>query len=166
VSKRVTIAVPESLFERLQPVKNHLNISAICQEALDMAITHEEIKQQYSQDECIVERLRTEKQVLLQKVQQEGYELGIRSASNLSYKDFQHFERVQPLAASLDEDVLEYLWTYLDSRGYPEEARIHDDAFAHLLEVSPQSRILFSQGWIDGVLSVWTMIKEQVEAEG
>jgi post-segregation antitoxin (ccd killing protein) len=165
LSKRVTIAVPESLFERLQPVKNHLNISAICQEAIDMAITHEKIKQQYIQDECLVERLRTEKQVLLKKVQQEGYELGIRSASKLSYKDFQHFERVRPLAASLDEDVLEYLWTYLDSRGYPEAARIHDADFAHLLEVSPQSRVLFSQGWIDGVLSVWTMIKEQVETE-
>jgi hypothetical protein len=165
VSKRVTIAVPEPLFDRLQPVKHHINISAICQEALDMAITHEELKHQFASDECLVERLRTEKQVLLKKVQQEGYELGIRSASKLSYKDFQHFERVRPLADSLDEDVLEYLWDYLDSRGYPEAARLQDADFAHLLEVSPQSRILFSQGWIDGVLSVWEMIKDQVDSE-
>lgn len=130
-----------------------------------MAVTYEEIKQQFAADECLVERLRTEKQVLLKKVQQEGYELGIRSASKLSYKDFQHFVRVRPLAASLDEDVLEYLWTYLDTRGYPEEARIHDPDFAHLLEVSPESRILFSQGWIDGVLSVWEVIKDQVDGE-
>jgi len=130
-----------------------------------MAVTHEELKQQFATDDCLVDRLRTEKQVLLNKVQQEGYELGIRSASKLSYQDFQHFERVRPLAASLDEDVLDYLWTYLDTRDYPAEARIHDADFAHLLEVSPQSRILFSQGWIEGVLSVWAMIKAQVEAE-
>jgi hypothetical protein len=130
-----------------------------------MAVKHEELKQHFAADECLVERLRTEKQVLLNKVQQEGYELGIRSASKLSYKDFQHFERVRPLAASLDEDVLEYLWDYLDTRGYSREARIHDADFAHLLEVSPQSRILFSQGWVDGVLSVWEMIKDQVEGE-
>jgi hypothetical protein len=165
LSKRVTIALPESLYDRLQPVKQHLNISSICQEALTMAVTHEEIKKQFASDANLVDRLRTEKQILLKKVQQEGYELGIRSASKLSYKDFQHFERVRPLADSLDEDVLEYLWDYLDSHGYPESARIHDADFAHLLEVSPQSRILFSQGWIDGVLSVWAMIKEQVEGE-
>jgi hypothetical protein len=130
-----------------------------------MAVKHEELKLQSATDECLVERLRTEKQVLLKKVQQEGYELGIRSASKLSYKDFQHFERVRPLATAFDEDVLDYLWDYLDTRGYSQEARIHDADFAHLLEISPQSRILFCQGWIDGVLSVWEMIKEQVESE-
>lgn len=130
-----------------------------------MAVTYEEIKQQSMSDEDLVDRLRTEKQVLLKKVQQEGYELGVRSASRLSYRDFNHFSRVQPLAASFDEDVLEYLWDYLDQRGYPQAARTHDADFAHLLEVSSQSRILFCQGWIDGVLSIWEVIKDEVEAE-
>jgi len=89
----------------------------------------------------------------------------VRSTSKLSYRYFTHFERVRPLAASFDEDVLDYLWDYLDQRGYPTTARTHDADFTHLLEVSPQSRILFCQGWIDDVLSVWAMIKDQVEAE-
>jgi hypothetical protein len=72
---------------------------------------------------------------------------------------------VRPLVASFDEDVLDYLWTYLDTHGYPATARINDPDFAHLLEVSPQSRILFAQGWIDGVLSIWDVIKVQVQAE-
>ncbi|MEB3360025.1 MAG: hypothetical protein VKK04_25080 [Synechococcales bacterium] len=164
MSKRLTIAVPEALYERLQRVKHHLNISAICQEALNMVVTHEELKLQTSQDN-LVERLRAEKQVLLNKVRQEGFELGIRSTSQLSYKDFQHFERVSPLASSLDEEVLDYLWTYLDTRGFPEAARVHDPDFGHLLEVSPQSRILFAQGWIDGVLSVWQTVKCQVDQD-
>jgi hypothetical protein len=130
-----------------------------------MAVTQQELKQQFTSDETLVERLRAEKQVLLKKVQQEGYELGIRSASKLSYKEFQHFQRVQPLASAFDEDVLDYLWDYLDVHGYSQEARVLDADFAHLLEVSPQSRILFCQGWIDGVLSVWEMIKAQVESE-
>jgi hypothetical protein len=130
-----------------------------------MAVTQQELKQQFTSDETLVERLRAEKQVLLKKVQQEGYELGIRSASKLSYKEFQHFQRVQPLASAFDEDVLDYLWDYLDIHGYSQEARVLDADFAHLLEVSPQSRILFCQGWIDGVLSVWEMIKAQVESE-
>jgi hypothetical protein len=130
-----------------------------------MAVKYEEIKQQSATDDCLVERLRTEKQILLKKVQQEGYELGIRSTSKLTYRDFQHFERVRPLAVDFDEDVLGYLWDYLDTHGYSQEARIHDADFAHLLEISPQSRILFCQGWIDGVLSVWDVIKHQVESE-
>lgn len=127
-----------------------------------MVVKQEELKLEQSQD-SLVERLRAEKQVLLKKVRQEGFELGIRSTSQLSYRDFQHFENVSSLAGSLDDDVLEYLWNYLDSRGFPESARLHDPDFGHLLEVSPQSRILFAQGWIDGVLSVWHTIKKQVE---
>lgn len=130
-----------------------------------MAITCEEFKLQAAEDDNLVERLRAEKKVLLNEVRQEGFELGIRSGSKLSYKDFRHFERVSPLAASLDEDVLEYLWTYLDLKDYPQQARTQNSDFAYLLEVDPESRIVFAQGWMDGVLSVWQMIKTQVESD-
>lgn len=130
-----------------------------------MAITHEELKTQVSDQEGLVERLRTEKKFLINKIHQEGFELGIRSSSKLSYKEFQHFERVSPLAASLDEDVLDYLWTFLDTHGYSQEARTYDPDFDHLLDVSPQSRIVFAQGWLEGVVSIWQTIKSQVEQD-
>ena len=163
MSHRITIAVPDALFERLQAVKHNFNISSICQEALEMAITHEELKQQAQGQDNLVERLRAEKNVLLNKVRQEGFELGIRSSSKLSYQDYRHFERVSPLANSLDEDVLDYLWSFLDLKQYPEQARLHDPDFAELLEVDPQSRITFAQGWLEGVLSIWEAIKTQVD---
>ena len=163
MSQRVTIAVPESLFARLKPVKQHFNISAVCQEALEMAITIEELKIQVAEEDNLVERLQTEKKVLLNKVRQEGFELGIRSSSKLSYKDFRHFERVQSLAVALDEDVLDYLFSYLDLKNCPEQARHLDADFAYLLQVDPPCRITFAQGWIDGVLSVWQTLKTQVE---
>ena len=165
MSQRVTISVPNTLLERLQPLKGRFNISAICQEALEMAITYEELKVQASEQDNLIERLRVEKSVLLNKVRQEGFELGIRSSSKLSYEDFNHFERIQPLAASLDEEVLGYLWTFLDLKEYPQQARTHDPDFAHLLEVDPQSRIVFAQSWLEGVLSIWPTIKERVNAE-
>lgn len=163
MSHRVTIAVPDALFERLQAVKHNFNISSTCQEALEMAITHEELKQQVQGQDNLVERLRAEKNVLLNKVRQEGFELGIRSSSKLSYQDYRHFERVSPLADSLDEDVLDYLWSFLDLKEYPEQARLHDPDFADLLDVDPQSRITFAQGWLEGVLSIWETIKTQVD---
>lgn len=163
MSQRVTIAVPDALFERLQPVKRHFNISAICQEALEMAITCEELKIQATENDSLVERLRAEKNVLMHQVRQEGFELGIRASSKLSYKDFAHFERVRALTVSFDEEVMDYLWTYLDQKDYPEQARLQDPDFAHLLEVDPQFRVIFAQGWVEGVLSVWEVIKDQVD---
>ncbi len=128
-----------------------------------MAITCEELKLQVVEQDNLVDRLQAEKKVLLNTVRQEGFELGIRSSSKLSYKEFRHFERVAPLSNSLDEDVLEYLWSYLDLKDYPQDARMHDPDFAYLLEVDPQSRVVFAQGWLEGVLSVWQTIKSQVE---
>lgn len=130
-----------------------------------MAVTYEELKIQAVEQDNLVNRLRSEKKILLNKVRQEGFELGVRSSSKLSLKDFIHFERVSPLAAAFDEDVLENLWSYLDLKEYPQQARTHDPDFAHLLEVDPQSRVVFAQGWMDGVLSIWQIIKTQVESE-
>lgn len=128
-----------------------------------MVVTQEELKLQTAQDTNLVDRLQAEKKVLLNKVRQEGFELGIRSSSKLSYKEFRHFERVAPLANGLDEEVLEYLWSFLDVKDYPQEARLHDPDFAYLLEVDPQSRVVFAQGWMEGVLSVWQTIQAQVD---
>lgn len=130
-----------------------------------MAITYEVPTLQASAQNGLVERLQVEKQVLLNKIQQEGFELGVRSTSSLSYQEFEHFERVRPLAACLDEDAMEYLWTFLDNHGYPQEARTHDPDFVHLLDVSSRSRVLFTQGWLDGVISVWQIIKDQVSCD-
>ncbi len=127
-----------------------------------MAITCEELKNQMAEQD-LVDRLRAEKQVLLNKVRQEGFELGIRSSSKLSYKDFQHFERVGSLAPALDAEAVDYLWTFLDLKEYPQQARMHDPDFAHLLDVDPQSRIQFAQSWLEGILSVWCLIKPRVD---
>lgn len=126
-----------------------------------MVITREESKFQVAQDN-LVDRLQLEKKILLNKVRQEGFELGVRSSSKLSYKEFRHFERAISLAMSLDEEVLEYLWSFLDLKQYPQEGRISDPDFAYLLSVDPASRVVFAQGWLEGVLSIWQTIKTQV----
>jgi hypothetical protein len=54
---------------------------------------------------------------------------------SIGHKEFRHFERVAPLAISLDEDVLDYLWSFLDLKDYPQESRMQDPDFVYLLEV-------------------------------
>jgi len=164
MSQRVTIAIPDTLFERLQSVKQHFNVSATCQRSLEQEVLCHELKQDLAGQDSFVERLRSEKQVLLHTVWQEGFELGIRSSSKLSYQNFRHFERVAPIAKHLDEDVLDYLWTFLDLKAYPQQARLQDPDFTHLLAADAQSRIVFAQAWLEGVLSVWQTIKDQVDS--
>lgn len=128
-----------------------------------MATYNEELQQQSVQESTrevgLVGRLRSEKKILMNKIYQEGYELGVRTSSNLSHPEFEHFERVVPLANSFDEDVLEYLWTFLDTHGYQDQVRTLNSDVAHLLEISPEARILFAQGWLAGVVSVWQMME-------
>jgi len=108
----------------------------------------------------LADRLRTEKAVLRHKVESEGFELGIRSSSKLSLADFKHFEKVAPIAANLDEEALDYLWTFLGQKGYSHYPWINDADFNHLLDIDPESRIIFVQSWLDGVLMVWNNIEK------
>lgn len=164
MSKKVTIAIPDTLFDRLQTVKKRLNVSAVCQQSLEKAVHCQELKHGLAAQNSLIERLRSEKQILLHTVWQEGFELGIRSSSKLSYQNFRHFERVALIAEHLDEDALDYLWTFLDLKAYPQQARLQDPDFAHLLASDAQSRIVFAQAWLEGVLSVWQTIKDQVDS--
>ncbi|BFM38369.1 hypothetical protein [Synechocystis sp. LKSZ1] len=106
----------------------------------------------------LADRLRTEKAVLHHKVENEGFELGVRSSSKLSLADFRHFEKVAPIAAKLDEEALDYLWSFLAQKGYSNHTLINDADFNHLLEIDPESRLVFVQSWLDGVLMVWNAI--------
>lgn len=127
-----------------------------------MAVMTQNRTSQTTEDQSVVDRLsieKIEKTVLLHTVQQEGFELGIRSSSKLSDQDFRHFDRVSTIAADLDGDALDSLWAFLDFKGYPQQARLHDPDFAQLLAIDAQSRIVFAQGWVDGVLSVWQTLQ-------
>ncbi|MGK7888712.1 MAG: hypothetical protein AB4042_05215, partial [Leptolyngbyaceae cyanobacterium] len=93
------------------------------------------------------------------------YELGLRTASSLSHDDFHHLEQVRPLAAALDEDALKYLWNYLETKGCSKETCACDQDCAQLLAVRGESRVLFCQSWLDGVLHVWDLIQAQMKID-
>ncbi|MEH1779701.1 MAG: hypothetical protein V7L26_11410 [Nostoc sp.] len=44
MAQRITITLPDNLHERLQMFKESLNVSGVCQQAIDLAIQIEEIK--------------------------------------------------------------------------------------------------------------------------
>ncbi|MGK7931594.1 MAG: hypothetical protein AB4041_09195 [Microcystaceae cyanobacterium] len=166
MAKRLTIAVPEPLFLRLQKVKKNLNISAICQEALDMAISSQELHLATPTADQLIERLKIEKKAMLNQAKNEGFKLGVESSPSLSFQDFQNLEvRTRcagAIAIHFDDESLEDLWQFLSKRNDPNHWNLNSPGLMQFLHTTPQAKGAFVQGWIEGVLSVWKDIKNQV----
>ena len=140
LAERITITIPDNLHKRLQVVKNALNVSGVCQEALEIAIRIEELKQEVSPNmDTLIERLQIEKQQDAEQWKEEGVIQGKNDASNLSYKEFKELESKQSITDDLTNWIEENHFEYM-------EGSIDKDAFL--------------EGWLEGVLSIWDEVKE------
>jgi hypothetical protein len=164
VSRRLTIAVPESLYDRLQNVKQEINISGVCQEALEMAVTLKELTIDSDDRETLIERLRLERKGVLNQIKEQGFKFGQKSAHNLSYQDFQRLEQRKDITANLDAADFEDMWEFLNSHKPQAEMGLDQDGLCSLLVISEHNKSTFVKGWIEGVLSIWNDIKNQVNA--
>lgn len=127
-----------------------------------MAITMQELKRKIDDRDAMIQRLRLERQAMLNEVKQAGFKLGINSATTLSYKDFQQLDQRSRLGLHLDAEALDDLWQFLDVRDYPKQLRLNEPGLTALLTVNPQNKAAFVAGWLDGVLSVWQDIQAQL----
>ena len=86
MSKRLSISIPENLFERLS--KCSLNISATCSETLNKEVTFQEIIRNSKNDK---ERILAEKREYHQRLYDSSFEkgrrVGIETAKKLSYAE-------------------------------------------------------------------------------
>jgi predicted transcriptional regulator len=140
VVERITITVPDGLYERLQAVKVKLNVSRVCQNAIEQAVIIEEIKtKDVPIKDKVIERLRLEKQVASKEWHETGFTEGIEDAQELSYEDFQALEK-----GEISEEVREW---------------VKDKHFQYL--ENPDEDIYF-KGWAEGVLHFWNEIKDQL----
>ena len=91
---RISISIPDELAERLEPVKDHLNISQVCREALERRIITFEEAADSPEDETGMESLssRFREEHRLDEEKMAG--LGRRNAASwlraASYKELQH----------------------------------------------------------------------------
>lgn len=91
MSKPITITVPDSLHGRLQKYKEKLNVSQVCQKALDEKIRDWERKTEAIQGDPdmgeILSRLRKEKAEVEQQWYQKGLKAGLFIAKRASYEE-------------------------------------------------------------------------------
>lgn len=154
MSKILSISIPDKLNERLQAHKGSLNVSALCQEALDAAIRIEEAKNMEGDEmEKLIARLKVEKEAIKQSSFGEGTRHGIEDAKNYSYVDFLAVEKIEELIAQYGYDCnvpLELL-----------EKEIVDDDSIDAVEEKWDS-IEYWRGWVTGMMDVWEKVKGQI----
>lgn len=150
MAERINITVPNDLHERLQAVRDDINISRICQEAIEQAVILKEIKMKtLSSKEKVIERLRLERQKNEQEWFNYGKTDGLSDAEDLSYEDFEHLEKLykerdEVMLNQLDDDLREWL----------EEKMSNFDQ-------RPNKKV-YLNGWIEGVVEFWDEIKDEI----
>lgn len=155
--KAVNITLPDSLHERLQAVRTDLSVSAICQAAIEHAVSMKEIKMKaLSKKESVIERLRLERQKSEEEWFDCGKNDGLKDAENLSYEDF---EQIWDLYESKNE--LERYGHWIELHQFPED--FHELLQERMDGYSPKPiKENYLAGWIDGVTDFWDEIKDEI----
>jgi hypothetical protein len=154
VAQRILITIPDNLHERLQTVKENLNVSRICAKAIEQAVQVEEIKTRTDipvQEKAIL-RLRLEKQEGAAHWKQQGFNKGVQDAAEeLTYGQIKYVAEDGIIPQEPNESsnlplltYYGYVATELDSEpGFDEEA--------------------YEQGWIEGVTYFWEQVKDKID---
>ncbi len=156
MAQRITITLPDNLHERLQMFKESLNISGVCQQAIDLAVQIEEIKVRTDIPamEKAIARLRKQKQEASAKWKQAGFKDGLIDATEkLDYLTLKYIGEggdIKKSIPGIKNEPTVMMW--LDHFRW-ERYELEEDYF--------ESEI-YTQGWIEGVIHVWKEIKDKL----
>lgn len=154
MSTRVNISIPDELHNRLQAVKEQVNVSAVCAAALTSAVqVQEALNQAQGGKEKMIERLRAEREELENEWFQAGKVEGIESAENTSYADF-------TLIAEVYNSGDQFWVENLSSRDEFEWMIEKADA----MEIPENLRQDFYRGILDALLAQWLAVEDEVMA--
>jgi len=96
MSQRINISIPIELYDRVKPFREKINMSKLCQEAIEKEVTkREEFDKRIGQSpeiEEIIKRLRSEKMAFRDEVSDLGVSDGIVWAKIAHYRDIREAE--------------------------------------------------------------------------
>ena len=154
MTRRVNISIPDILYERLQAVKDKINVSRLCQEALISEVQIAELRPS-GDEEAIIARLQEEKKQYHQEYYDYGKKEGLKDAQNLSFSDFKVLDKISEevarnsgseIGATLDKT---FAWVRKVEEELSDKDRFFDSS-------------LYWNGWVDGALEFWDGIKDKV----
>ncbi len=153
---RMSISLPEQLMTRLEPLKDRVNISQVCREALESRIVTFEQASGKNGDsldiENLVARLREERTMAEGKWEDLGAHNAALWLNTVSYLEL--------------KNVVEH-----DGSSNTDEYRLPRGAFRVMKQdmkganggLEGQAAAAYKTAWLDNVKNVWAQIQDQVE---
>jgi post-segregation antitoxin (ccd killing protein) len=154
---RITVTIPDDLHVQLQQVKDEINVSGICQEALSKVVSVEIAKMNATTDrEAAIVRLRLEREKSEDKAFSEGKRMALTDAAKMDYESFKCLETLA------EEEGSSYPpgWLTEEVRNEPRFSWLFD--VARYGKVGPGMEDRFIEGWIEGTLEFWNDVKDEV----
>lgn len=181
MSKIISISIPEKLHERLQKLKGKINVSKLCQDAIDYEVKKKEafLKRIHKSPKTdkIIARLSKEKNESTGLVYERGLMDGEQWAKIAHYDDLyaavckEEDEDIikNPQLEDLEWEILDYLLKKhkVKYEGRPIEEPI-EEYLNSVLPVKVRTpnyyiyTIAYRRGWYQGILDFWNEIKEKI----
>ncbi len=157
MTQKITLSVPDFLYEKLEEWRASFNLSKLFQEALAEAIQKkEEFQRRISEDfdmADIINRLKQEKQSWEKKYYALGKTEGIHWAKIAHYSDLLYVLKFTDTYKLIsDSKMSEYFKKLYDSTNLSKNK-----------DSGPfNDQQMFMEGWFKGVLEFWNHIKEKL----
>ena len=153
---RISISLPDGLIAKLEPIKDGINISQLCREALEQRVAaYERAANRNGQEldlDALVHRLRGERDLFGGKFEQFGKNNAASWLSTASYLEIQNVAE-----HGRSEGMPKYK--------LPRAAfkTMKQDMYGLKLSCDGPQAVVYKTAWLDYVKTVWSDIVEQFE---
>ena len=158
MSKGIFVILPDDLFEKIEKLKDSIDISEVCAESLRKEVEKIEKKEAEkisAERERIDVNMEIEDYIGLWKAR--GFEDGIRDAESFSYRAFMEvvnvYKELETLSDRFNPDEM--------IPGELYDSLLHQ-RLKELEDNSPE-KTNYLIGWIEGVKRTWDKVKERFE---
>ena len=153
---RISISIPDKLMQRLEPIKDNINISKLCREALEQRITAFERAARREGDvldlDSLVLRLRQEKDASGIQFEDVGRQNAVAWLNTVSYVEFKN------VAEASDSPNM-------DKYKLPRAAFrcMKQDMAESNAGCEGTPAVTYKTAWLDHVRSVWAQVVDRLE---
>ncbi len=161
-SKHITITIPDELYDRVQGVKDDLNISAACAEGLEIAVRKEEAKIKDGDEmDKLVEQLQIDMEQTQKVDKENGFSHGQKRAYKFRFADFKAIERIAEMVKRYGKGA--NIQEIVDSVMKDLNCDFMQLFWADDSEPGFTDRQAYLEGYIDGVMKLWAAASKKIK---
>jgi len=156
---RISISLPDSLMAKLEPIKDGINISQLCREALEQRVAaYQRAANRKGQDlefDGLVHRLREERDLFGGKFEQLGQNNAAAWLTTASYLEIQSIAEHNPSNGMHKYKLPRVAFNVMKQD--MQEVKLTCDG--------PQA-VVYKTAWLDYVKAVWSKVMDRIEEPG